>query len=61
MSIFKDKVVKLLDEKTSPYLKGRIEINTVMNSSSIKQKDEFLIVVHVKWADRKSSIRKFYI
>lgn len=36
MSIFKDKVVKLLDEKTNPYLKGRIEINTVMNSSTIK-------------------------
>ena len=26
MSIFKDKVVKLLDEKTNPYLKGRIGI-----------------------------------
>ena len=36
MSIFKDKVIKLLDEKTNPYLKGLIGINTVMNSSTIK-------------------------
>ncbi|WP_221657097.1 hypothetical protein [Bacteroides salyersiae] len=48
MSIFKDKVVKLLGEKTNPYLMGRIGMNAAMNSSTIKWKDNFLIVAHVE-------------
>jgi len=43
-----------LDEQTNPYLMERIGMNATMNSGAIKWNGNYLLVVRVEGADRKS-------
>ena len=43
-----------LNEETNPFLMERIGMNAAMNSGAIKWNDEYLLMVRVEGADRKS-------
>jgi 4-O-beta-D-mannosyl-D-glucose phosphorylase len=43
-----------LNEKTNPFMMERIAVNAAFNSGAIKWKDQYIIVVRVEGADRKS-------